>query len=350
MSSLRRIFVLGRKTLSLRNPYIIFAVLGPFFYAALFQFVFGLWKEKPVVAVYETGEKVIIKELRQVKAVQLVEFSSSEGVRREIEEKKADVGVVFTEDMKSRLVSGERISLPVFVNGESLAKSRVIAFASLVEAMRRVIPESPEILFKQVKLGKERALTLMEMFLPFFVILIIVLGAYMLPASSLVSEKEKKTLTAVLVTPVSLAEVMIAYSVSGILISLVMGTIILALTVGLLQPLLLLVIFMLGSIMAAEWGIILGLVSRDQASLVANMKALNIFLLAPALFVIFPSWPQWIAKIFPTYYIVNPVFRISIYGESWGDLGWQVLVLGVFAIIFVFPVILLARRMEGKVF
>lgn len=77
------------------------------------------------------------------------------------------------------------------------------------------------------------------------------------------------------------------------------------------------------------------------------MKALNIFIIAPAFFVIFPSWPQWIAKIFPTYYIANPIFRISIYGEGWGELGWQVLALAGFVVVFTVPLLVLATRL-GK--
>jgi ABC-2 type transport system permease protein len=184
----------------------------------------------------------------------------------------------------------------------------------------------------------------MEMLLPFFIIIIIILGSYLLPASFIVNEKEKRTLTALLVTPATLTEVLLAFGLVGAVVSLAMGMILLLLTVGIAQPLLMLLIFALGSILGAEWGLILGLTSKDQASLVAYMKALNLFILAPALFVIFPNWPQWIAKIFPTYYIANPIFRISIYGEGWSQLGWQVLALAGFAVLFFLPILAFVLR------
>jgi ABC-2 type transport system permease protein len=61
---------------------------------------------------------------------------------------------------------------------------------------------------------------------------------------------------------------------------------------------------------------------------------------------LFPNWPQWIARIFPTYYIVNPVYRVSIFGESWAEIGWQVYVLIGFVLLFFIPVALLARRVS----
>jgi ABC-2 type transport system permease protein len=341
---MRRILILMKKSLNPRNPWIIFALLGPLFYAALFQFIFGLWNTQPKVAIYEGGDQVIVQELEATEAVSIVVADSAGEVEKLVEDQKVDVGAVFTAEEKEQLQAGEKASIDIFVNGESLADSRAIALAAITNAVRTITPEAPQISVEQVKLGDEKALSLMEMLLPFFIIIIIILGSYLLPASFIVNEKEKRTFAALLVTPATLTEVLLAFGLVGAIVSLAMGMILLLLTVGLAQPLLMLLIFAMGSILGAEWGLILGLVSKDQASLVAYMKALNIFILAPALFVIFPNWPQWIAKIFPTYYIANPIFRISIYGEGWSELGWQVLALAAFAVLFFLPILVFALR------
>ncbi|MBK5093531.1 MAG: ABC transporter permease [Actinobacteria bacterium] len=342
--SLRRILSIMRKSLNPKNPYIIFVLLGPFIYAALFQFVFGLWQAKPKVAVYERGNQAIVLEIREKEAVGLVEADSADDLIKMVEDKEVDIGAVFAEDAEERLTAGERTSVDIYVNGESLAKSRAIALATITSAVREISPGTPQVDFEQVKLGKEKALSLMEMFMPFFIIIIILLGAFLLPASFIVAEKEKRTLAALLVTPTTFSEILLAFGTVGIIISLAMGMILLLLTVGITQPLLLLIIFAFGSILGAEWGLVFGLLSKDQASLIAYIKVINIFIIAPALFVIFPSWPQWIAKIFPTYYIANPIFRISIYGEGWSELGWQVLALAGFVAVFFIPLLVLAIR------
>jgi len=333
-----------KKSINPRNPYIIFALLGPLIYAAVFQLIFGILQVKPKLAVYEDGGQAVVRELEGTEAVELAVADSPAGVERMVEDKKVDVGAVFSGDAVEKLQAGERAAVDIYVNGESLAKSRAIALASITGAVRAISPGVPQVYFEVVKLGEEKALSLMDMFLPFMVIYIILLGGLMLTASFVVNEKERRTLPALLVTPVTLTELLLAFGAVGIVVSLAMGVILILLTVGFAQPALLMIIFLLGSILGAEWGLLLGLVSRDQTILVAYMKAFGIFLIAPALFIIFPSWPQWIAKIFPTYYIANPIFRISIYGEGWSQVGWQVLALAGFAALFFLPILVFVLR------
>lgn len=342
----RRILAIMRKSLNPRNPYIFFALLGPFLYAGIFQLILGIWQAKPEIAVYPAGGTAVISELEGNQAVGVVEAGSAEEVYSLVEDQKVDIGAVFPQDLERRLASGERVSMEIYVNGESLAKSRAIALASITDILRGMSPESPEISFEQVTLGEEKPLTLMEMFLPFFVIIIIVLGAFLLPASFIVSEKEKKTLTALLVTPARPSEILTAFGMAGMTVSLVMGMIVLLLTVGITQPALLMLIFVLGSLLGAEWGFLLGLLSKDQATLMTYIKVVNILIIAPALFVIFPDWPQWIARVFPAYYIANPIFRISIYGDGWSQVYPQLLALCGFVALFSVPMFLFSGRLE----
>jgi ABC-2 type transport system permease protein len=41
----------------------------------------------------------------------------------------------------------------------------------------------------------------------------------------------------------------------------------------------------------------------------------------------FPQLPQWIAKLFPTYYIIGPVMDVTQRDAGWSVIWWQVLVL-----------------------
>lgn len=342
--SARRILALAKKSLDPRNPYLVFALLAPFIYAAIFQFIFNLGKDEPRLAVYEEGEPRVVAALEGNEGLRLRVAESERDLRRLVENKKVDLGVVIDREDLKRLEAGEEVSLEVFVNGESLARNRSVALAALMDALRGFSPGAPKVSVETVRLGEERPLSVMEMFLPFIIIIVIVVGAYFLPASFLVTEKEKRTLEALLVTPVSLAEVLIAFGLTGLLISLGMGIVLLLLTVGIPNPLLILGVFIPGSVLAAEWGLLMGLASRDQTTMVAYMKSINIFIIGPALFVVFPSWPQWIARVFPTYYIANPIFRVAIYGEGWREVGWQVLVLLGFTLLFLVPLAAFVAR------
>lgn len=263
-----------------------------------------------------------------------------------IEETATDVVAVIDRDEIGRLKqrAPRDIPLKIYVNGESLAKDRTIAVASVVDALRKVAPETAQIDFNQVGLGEERAATLLERMLPFIVLVAVLVGAFLLPATFLVQEKEKKTLTALLVTPVSLTEVLIAFGALGSVLAVLMGLAVLVLNVGLSQPALLLLPLVLGSILMTEWGLTAGLLVKDMNSLLANIKLFGIIFYAPAIVLLFPSWPQWIARIFPTYYIVNPVYRVSVFGEGWAQIDSQIYALIGFVALFFVPLAALARR------
>jgi ABC-2 type transport system permease protein len=108
-----------------------------------------------------------------------------------------------------------------------------------------------------------------------------------------------------------------------------MGLIILALNQAFGgQPGLLVLMLALGAVMASLLGLILGSFAKDMSSLFAVWKTGGILLFGPAIIYLFPEIPQWIGKVFPTYYLVEPVVRISQEGGGWPDIAAQVFVPG----------------------
>mgnify|MGYP000267861830 CR=1 FL=1 len=103
------------------------------------------------------------------------------------------------------------------------------------------------------------------------------------------------------------------------------------------------------SFMAAELGLILGSLVKDMSSLFAVWKSGGILLFSPAIIYLFPEIPQWIDQIFPTYYLVEPVVRISQQGGGWSDVAAHVFVLVGLDVILVGVVALALRRMRGAV-
>ena len=56
--------------------------------------------------------------------------------------------------------------------------------------------------------------------------------------------------------------------------------------------------------------------AKDSAVMFGIVKGMGLFLFAPALFYIFPDWPQWIAMLFPLYWIIEPIWQVSVMGEA----------------------------------
>ena len=167
----------------------------------------------------------------------------------------------------------------------------------------------------------------------------------MVPATSLVDEKQKRTLSALAITPASLEEIFLSKGLVGVILSTIMGVLILILNQAFgAQTPLLVGMLVLGAVMAATFGIMLGVFAKDVTSLFATTKAIGILLFAPAFVYLFPGIPQWIGRIFPTYYIVQPVVEISQQGGTWSDIALEAFILIGLILVMIGIVGILARR------
>ena len=91
----------------------------------------------------------------------------------------------------------------------------------------------------------------------------------------------------------------------------------------------------------------LGSFAKDTKALYTIWKSGAIVLVAPVIFFIWPNLPQWIAKIFPTYYFLSPLFDIAIRGAGLADV-WVELAIGFAVCAVLLPgVTALGRHMEA---
>ena len=74
-------------------------------------------------------------------------------------------------------------------------------------------------------------------------------------------------------------------------------------------------------------GLLLGIFIKDFTTLFAVWKSGGIILFAPVVIYIFPDIPAWIGRIFPTYYIIQPVVDISQGGAGWPEIAVNVFIL-----------------------
>jgi ABC-2 type transport system permease protein len=111
---------------------------------------------------------------------------------------------------------------------------------------------------------------------------------------------------------------------------------------------LLMIVLVLGAILAALFGLLLGALVRDINTLFATFKGIGILLYAPVFVYMFPQIPQWIGKIFPTYYIVQPVVEISQQGGVWSDIIFEVFVLAGLIVLILVLTTVVSRRLKQQ--
>ena len=329
--SLKRVGILLGKELwqGPKNFILVWVLVMPIVISLVVSLIFGtLFTEKPKLGVVDEGSSQLVTMTRQLTSVITKEYDDVSAIKQAVESGAVDIGMVLPADFDSSVIQGEETELATYIWGESLAKNRTILGATIANLLRELAGQEAPVEIEAITLGDEVSIPWNERLLPLIVLMAVFLGGLFLPATSVINEKEKKTLEALVVTPTTIGDVFVAKGLLGIILSLFMGTVILILNQAFgAEPVLLILVLALGAIMAAEIGLLCGALIKDITTLFAIWKLGGILLFGPAIIYMFPQIPQWIGKLFPTYYVLQPIIAISQGGGGWSDIATNVFIL-----------------------
>jgi len=321
--SLRRIGILVEKEfkLGLGSFMFILAIVMPVVLTLVMSLLFGtLFTDSAKMGVYDAGSSDFADRAGALGSLDVTIYESEGALRNAVEIGREDVGLALPIGFDQTLQSGEEAELSLLVFGESQLKDRTLAATALIGLLRDIAGQEPPVEIVTITLGDAESLPWEIRLMPFLVMIAVLIGGLMMPATSLVEEKLNRTLKAVGTTSAALSEIYTAKVIAALIVSTVMGVFILVMNRALgREPLLLILVLASGSVFAAVLGLLMGIVSKDVNSLFTMIKGLGIFLYAPALVYMFPEIPAWIGKIFPTYYIIQPVMDIIQDGAGWMD-------------------------------
>ncbi len=348
----RRILVLlGKEFVHGPKSFIfIWAIVAPLAFTLVATLAFGtLFSEKPELGIFDRGDSQLVMMAQGLDSINTSEYESIDDLRQATESGAVDMGIVLPIGFDNAITQGETVPIEAYIWGESLAKDRVTLPIAIADLVRELTGQEVPVEIESIILGEEAGAPWSERLLPFLVLLGVFFGGLMLPSTSLIDEKQKKTLEALIISPASIGEIFIAKGILGITLSIVMGVAILLLNQAFgSNSLLLIGVLLLGAIMAAEIGLICGAFIKDITTLFTVWKSGGIFLFGPAFIYIFPQIPEWVAKIFPTYYALQPVVKLSLEGGDWSAIAVNVFILIGIDILFLIPVTLAARRLVQR--
>jgi ABC-2 type transport system permease protein len=352
--NLRRVAVLVGKEFAQgsRGFMFIFAILVPLVLSLVISLVFGnFFSGKPRLGIADEGGSQMIPKATAVDTLIVREYGSSDDLRQAVEAGAIDAGIVLPPGFDDSLAGQEAAQLTAYIWGGSLLKDRAILGATLAFLLRDLSGFEVPVEVVTTTLGEGEGIPWQERLLPLIVLMAVVLGGTMVPATSLVEEKQKRTLRALVITPTSLGEVFVAKGVVGFTLSMIVALVTLALNEAFgPQPLLLVAVLALGTILATTFGLLLGVSLKDMETLFATVKASGLLLYAPAFLYLFPEIPEWIGRLFPTYYLLAPVIELSQRGAAWSDIALDVYILIGLIVVLVAIVVVAVRRMSQQEF
>lgn len=348
----KRAWQILRKDLELgpRSPIFLWTIAIPVVATILLQLVFGgLFESQPRLAIVDFGSSEITTGYQRMEGIDVTLLDSEEQLKAQVEENRYDAGLILPTGFDDDVREGQKPPLQFFISGESLASDRIILAVTTIDLVRAVEGTAPPVSVDLVELGKGGDLPISARLVPLVVIFALLIAGVFLPGTSLVEEKERKTLSAILVSPVRLSEVLVAKAVLGVILAVLMSVVTLALNGALgSSPFALLLSLLVAGVMCAEIGLLYGAGARDMKSLYALFKGLNIFLFAPVIFYLFPDWPRWLAMIFPTYWVIDPIFEVAVNGAGLADVWFELLIAVAICGVAGAAVLAVVRKMERQ--
>ena len=350
--NIRRVYVLLGKELrySSKNFIFVFAIVIPIVLSLVVTLLFGsLFSGKPKLGINDQGDSELAAMLTNAESLLSKEYSSDDELRAAVERGAVDFGLVIPQQFDTSLKSGDEAQLSGYVWGESLLKNRAAIATSLVVLVREMVGQEVPVEIISISLGDGEDIPWEKRIFPFIVFMAIFLGGSMVPATSLVDEKQKRTLKALVITPTTLGDVFTSKGLFGFLVSMLVAVMILFLNRAFgNQPYLLVGVLALSALMAAAFGVLLGAFITDINTLFAVIKGMGLLLYAPLFIYLFPDIPEWIGKLFPTYYMIGPIIDISQKDATWSQVAQDVYVLMGLILLLVVLLTFVSRRESAK--
>lgn len=329
-----------------KNFIFILAIVAPVLISLLLSLVFGTFlSDKPRLGIADEGDSQLVAMVQELDSVVTREYDTADEMKQAVAEGAADMGIVLPQGFDAAVSRGEIVTVRAYIWGESLAKHRVTLPVTISSLVRELAGQEVPIDIDSVTLGDEVSIPWSDRLMPLVVLMAIILGGIMLPATSVINEKQKRTLEALVITPATIWDIFIAKGIAGVFLSLLSGIIILLLNQAFgVQPGLLVLVLLLGAVMAVEIGLLFGALIKNITTLFTIWKMGGILLFAPVFIYMFPQIPEWVGQIFPTYYLIQPIVEISQQGGGWSDIAANVFILAGIDVLFAGVVLLVTRK------
>lgn len=349
--SLSRIWVILKKDFALgpRSPIFLYTLVLPVALTLIFQVAFGsLFAPQPRLGIVDRGSSEVVQRIEAIDGINLTTFDDEAELRRRVEANNLDAGMVLPAGFDADVRAGERPALDFFIGGESYASNRIILSVTAIDVLRDIEGAQAPVDVQLVSFGEE-GLPVSTRLIPVIIFYALVMAGVFLPGSGLVEEKEKGTLMAMLVTPARASEVLVSKWVFGTVLALALSVMTLALNGALgARPLHVVAVLFVAAALTSMLGLLAGVVAKNSTVLFGLLKGTGWFLFAPAIFYLFPEWPQWIAKLFPLYWIIEPIWQVSIMGRPISTVWFELLVAIGITLALVPLTAWLARRMQTQ--
>lgn len=336
--------------------YMVVTVLGLAVYIAVFWVLPATAESRVALGAHLPGGQELLEQRAgdQGGGFSIVAFDSSAELQAAVEEgTRVVAGLDFPQTFLFDARAGFATKVRVLLGADAPEELRPLLQSGVTEIVAAIGGQEPPVRLpelSEVVLGPDRGgqeLSLRERMRPLLLFLVLIVEMIAL-ASLVASEISQRTVTAVLVTPARVTDLLIAKSALGTLLAFSQAVLLAIATQTLgSAPGLLVVALLLGAVLVTGFGLIAGSTGKDFIGIIFWSMLFLIPLTIPALSTLFPgAAAAWIQGL-PTYGLVEIIVGATAYGEGWRSAWPHLIGLTMWCIVaFVVGVSVLGRRAQ----
>lgn len=325
-------------------------VLALVFYAVIYFVMPDSLDETLEMAIFAPDvPEELMSELGEA-GVELVEMGDAAALRNAIQAGEYEVGVILPEGFVQNVALGQEETVNLYFAADFPAEFQELYLVLFQELGFMLSGRPLNVDVHEEILGVDRSgeqIPYRDRMLPLFAVFILMME--MLGLASLISsEITSGTITALLVTPLRIEGLFVAKGLFGVGLAFAQASLLMAVTGGLSQqPVLILIVLLLGSLLVTGVGFLIASVAKDMLSVMGWGVLGIIGMSLPAFTVLLPGLTTDWVKIIPSYYLVNAVYQVVNYGWGWAEVGGDLLALfGFAAAFFLLGVFVLRRKFQ----
>lgn len=328
------------KDLSLffRNRFFaLVTALGIITYLAIYFVMPSSVNESLKIGLYAPVMPLAFEQLQE-EGLEIEVVDSDEALREAVTEGQYVAGVALPADMMERLMSGQKPQITAYFASDTPEESREAVGVLIKELAYLQIGQPLAIEVSEEILGQDMIgmqIPPRDRLRPLFAVLLIMTETFGL--ANLISEEvERRTIQALLVTPMTVKDLFAAKGIIGISLAFGQAILFMAIVGGVSrQPLIILAVLLLGAILVTGIGFLIASLAKDMMSVMAWGVVLFIILIIPSVSIMFPSTITGWVEVIPSYYLVDTVHRAANFGAGWGDVWRNLLMLLGFDLVIV---------------
>ena len=277
----------------------------PIILSVFFSLAFSTPDILPEIGFYDSGNSEFGNFLDKSGLFRVKEVQSEAEARKKLSEGKWAGVLILPPDFDKDIEEFSRPKIHVLLDNSIMGRSKIILMG-LGEMVRLYAKQSYPVKMR-IEVVRKNKLKEQQELLPIW-ILLTVMGSLVVTTSSLMEEKEKKTLYALLVSPASIYDVVIGKGLLGVILTFTSSLLLLTLNKGLTGNLFFLVsILLLGAICFSIWGVFVALVSSGQTTANSINSLIFIFLMIPLVLCDKSNILLKLSKLLPSFYLVDGI-------------------------------------------